>query len=165
MYTQLYDYDCGAAAIYYIASAFNLHLPAYKDFISFVQCDKQNGTSPELMLAALRKLHIKCAVFSTMNISLLIELLYNRYLILCPIQSGVGHWVVVYQIDNDSVYIFDPAVGKRRILLNNFIRNWYDTGPDGTEYFRYGIACIYTYIKMDTVDRSKTILQLPIGQL
>jgi ABC-type bacteriocin/lantibiotic exporter with double-glycine peptidase domain len=163
MYTQLYDYDCGAAAIYYIASQFKLHLPAYKDFISFVQCDKQNGTSPQLMLTALKKLHIKCTSFFMMDISLLIELLYNGYYILCPIQSGIGHWVVVCGITNRSVYIFDPAHGKRKVPINQFIQNWYDVGPDGTEYYRYGIACIYTSTLTDVADRSKTISQLPIG--
>lgn len=63
----------------------------------------------------------------TLSIKADINLLYLKVPLPCIIHWANSHFVVVYKITREKVYISDPAKGLTNYSYDEFILNWYDT--------------------------------------
>ena len=55
------------------------------------------------------------------------------FLLPCIIHWRQRHFVVVYKIKDDKIWIADPAVGLVKFSKDEFIKNWATTVSDGKQ--------------------------------
>ena len=120
--------DCGAASLAMICRYYGKKVSqSYLRDISNITAE---GSSMLSVAHAAEKVG-----FFTRGLKLDIEGLSN---VLLPAICHWGgyHWVVVYAVDNNTVYVSDPAVGKVTYTKEEFVNHWtgmallLDKGPD-----------------------------------
>ena len=109
--------DCGAACLAMILSFFRKSVPLYK--IRNYAATDTKGTSGLGIIQAARKMSLSCEGFSLDSIK-------NLDLIPCPsifqiFENNLEHYVVLVKTSDNSVLIYDPAVGKRKIKKSEFM--------------------------------------------
>ncbi|MCF8335808.1 MAG: peptidase domain-containing ABC transporter [Bacteroidales bacterium] len=69
--------------------------------------------------------------FRTMGVRISWEQLINEAIMPCIAHWKQNHFVVVYKIKKDTIYVSDPARGRIKFSKEEFIRNWATTEEDG----------------------------------
>jgi ATP-binding cassette subfamily B protein len=69
--------------------------------------------------------------FRTIGVKIPFELLNENVPLPCIVHWRQKHFVVVYKIDKDKIWIADPAVGLVRISRDEFVQSWASTVSDG----------------------------------
>ncbi|MCD4770315.1 MAG: peptidase domain-containing ABC transporter, partial [Bacteroidales bacterium] len=104
----------------------------------------------------------------------------------CIVHWRQKHFVVVYKIKKDKIYVSDPAVGQQTYTKEEFERNWVSTSMDGekqglvlllqpTPAFyevdddekeeKHGFRFLFSYVKLYRKYFSQLILGLLVGSL
>jgi len=69
--------------------------------------------------------------FKTMGVRIPFEVLREKVALPCIVHWRQKHFVVVYKIKNDKVWIADPAIGRITCDRIEFEKNWAVTVADG----------------------------------
>jgi ATP-binding cassette subfamily B protein len=69
--------------------------------------------------------------FRTVGIKIPFDLLSKNVPFPCIVHWKQNHFIVIYKIKRDRVYIADPAVGLIKLKRDEFIQNWAYTTSDG----------------------------------
>ena len=69
--------------------------------------------------------------FRTIGVKVHFEVLTQNVPFPCIVHWRQKHFVVVYKIKNDKIWIADPAVGLMKFSRDEFVQNWASTVVDG----------------------------------
>lgn len=146
---QSADYDCGAAALRAVAQFFGV-AGDQGDFVAALGSSPAEGTGPEQLIAGAKALSLNATDAAGMTVDYLAQVVAHGRPVICCIQAygtpdqyardESGHWVVVCGVDDQSVYVQDPAAGPGKIPVADFEARWHDKTADGRQLVRYGIA-------------------------
>jgi len=125
---QLDQMDCAPSCLMMISQFYN------KKF-SLTQlrqlCEKgQQGVSLLGINRAAEELG-----FKTLPMRLDIDTFLEEAQLPCIIHWQQKHFVVVYKIKKNNIYIADPAKGRAKLRKEDFVHNWCDNGEDGIVLF------------------------------
>ncbi|MCB9202357.1 MAG: peptidase domain-containing ABC transporter [Flavobacteriales bacterium] len=132
-YQQLEGKDCGPTCLRMIAKYFGKSFSL--NYLRSLSDTTREGSSMYGICQAAEKIHLNS--FAT-------KINYNT-LLLAPLPCIVFwhnyHYVVVYKIKNDFVYISDPAIGQIKFHKNDFINSWISKNAD--ENTEEGLALFF----------------------
>ena len=69
--------------------------------------------------------------FRTIGVKIPFEMLNENVPLPCIVHWRQKHFIVVYKIKNDKIWVADPAVGLVKFSREEFVRNWASTITDG----------------------------------
>jgi len=69
--------------------------------------------------------------FRTIGVKIPFEMLQDNVPLPCIVHWRQRHFIVVYKIKNNKIWIADPAIGLTKLTLEEFIRSWASTISDG----------------------------------
>jgi ATP-binding cassette subfamily B protein len=69
--------------------------------------------------------------FRTMGVSLTPEKLFSTAPLPLVVHWKQNHFVVVYKVTKDTVYVADPAFGLVKYTKTEFLKNWISVQQDG----------------------------------
>jgi ATP-binding cassette, subfamily B, bacterial len=69
--------------------------------------------------------------FRTIGVKIPFEMLNENVPLPCIVYWRQKHFIVVYKIDKDKIWVADPASGLTKYTHEEFIRNWASTVTDG----------------------------------
>ena len=117
IYQQYDAMDCGPTCLRMIASFYGKDYPlAYLREKCYAD---REGTSLLCLRDAAKAMgmNAKCALISLTDLSLNVPLP-------CIVHWDHEHFVVVYKISDDVIFVADPASGKRRFTKKDFLSHW-----------------------------------------
>ncbi len=121
-YKQLEGKDCGPTCLKIISAYYKHHL-SIQDLRNLSKTTR-DGSSLYNISKAAEKIG-----FDTFGTKLSFENLIEAPLP-CIVFWRNYHYVVLYKITKDKVYISDPAVGKIKYTYDDFIKNWINESAD-----------------------------------
>lgn len=69
--------------------------------------------------------------FKTIGVKIPFDVLESNVPLPCIVHFRQRHFVVIYKIKKDSIFVADPAIGLIKYKRDEFIRNWASTVVDG----------------------------------
>ena len=125
--------DCGATCLRMIAKHYgrSLSLPKLRRLTETTR----EGTSLRRLSDAAEKLG-----FRTLGVKINFEVLAEEVPLPCIVHTHQNHFVVVYRVRKNRVYVADPGHGLLRYSREEFLEAW--IGPDATPTTLEGIALI-----------------------
>ncbi|SFM84495.1 ATP-binding cassette, subfamily B [Algoriella xinjiangensis] len=78
--------------------------------------------------------------FRTIGVKISYNILKNEVPFPCIVHWNNSHFIVVYKIKNDKIYVSDPSYGLITYTSQEFIRNW--IGNNSTEETEDGVALL-----------------------
>lgn len=69
--------------------------------------------------------------FRTLGVKITFEMLADKIPLPCIIHWRQKHFVVVYKIKNDKIWVADPAFGRIKYNKEEFVKNWTSTLSEG----------------------------------
>jgi len=69
--------------------------------------------------------------FRTLGVKVPFEILVENVPLPCIVHWRQKHFIVVYKIKNDNIWVADPAVGLVKFSREEFVRNWTSTIIEG----------------------------------
>lgn len=113
--------DCGSCSLSCIIKYYNGYVPLEK--IRLDTCTNTNGTTAFNIIKAATNYGFEAyGVKTDKNI-------YDKNIFLpciahVVLESGLTHFIVVYKIANNVVYVMDPAKGKTKYQIDEFLKIW-----------------------------------------
>lgn len=122
-YKQPDSMDCGATCIRIIAKHYNRSISLIK--LRKLTETTREGASLRTIADAAEKIG-----FRTLGGKMNFEKLFEKAPLPCLIHWGQYHFVVVYKIQKDKVYISDPSHGLLEYSKKEFIKSWVGNNAD-----------------------------------
>ncbi len=164
--------DCGATCLRMIARHFGRHYSL--EYLRELTYLGREGVSLMGISDAAEKLG-----FHTLGVKIGFERLKEEVPLPCVAHWKQNHFVVVYKISGNTIFISDPAVGKLKLTIQEFLNGWVsdvvsgepqgillllETSPefferDGDKVDRAGFGFLWTYLKR----HRRLIFQLSLG--
>lgn len=123
-YKQLDAMDCGPSCVRMIAKfygkSYSLQTLREKSYLS------RDGVSMMGISEAAESIG-----FRTMGVSLTPEKLFSTAPLPLVVHWKQNHFVVVYKVTKDTVYVADPAFGLVKYTKTEFLKNWISVQQDG----------------------------------
>ncbi len=123
-YKQLDAMDCGPSCVRMIAKfygkSYSLQTLREKSYLS------RDGVSMMGISEAAESIG-----FRTMGVSLTPEKLFSTAPLPLVVHWKQNHFVVVYKVTKDTVYVADPAFGLVKYTKAEFLKNWISVQQDG----------------------------------
>jgi ATP-binding cassette subfamily B protein len=119
-YKQLDSKDCGVACLRIIASYYG------KKYTAKSLQNKSTVTREGVSLLGISDT-AESIGFRTMGVEISYEKLKNEMPLPCIVHWKQRHFIVIYKILQDRVYVADPAVGKLSYTKDEFLRSWLST--------------------------------------
>ncbi len=131
-YTQLDAMDCGATCLRMIAKSYGKSYTAQTlRQLSYIS---REGVSLLGISDAAESIGMR-----TMGVKTTLENLEKEKVTPFIAHWNQNHFVVVYKIDKNKVYVADPAASKITYTKKEFINHWASTEKEG---YKYGIALL-----------------------
>lgn len=132
-YTQPGEKDCGPTCIRIISKFYkkNLTLQTLRNYSETTR----EGSSFLGLSEAAEKIG-----FKTLGVKINFQTLEKEVPLPCIIHWNKYHFVVVYKITKNTVYVSDPAHGLLEYTKEEFIKNW--IGENSSVYTEEGIALL-----------------------
>ncbi len=124
-YKQPNIMDCGATCLRMIAKFYNVHISL--DRLNRIVETTREGINFEMLSNAADKIG-----FRTIGLKIDTLTLFNDAPLPCVVTWNHNHFVVVYKIKKDKVYIADPALDLLTYSKKQFIQNWIGYSADET---------------------------------
>lgn len=150
---QTTDYTCGPASLRAIAGFFGVGPYSEKEFSEMMDTDPKNGTTPENIIKAARKIGLRAFSRQRMTLESLKSKLEKKIPVICALQAwgtssqydkdNSGHYVVAIGFDENKIYFEDPSIDKKArgfLSHKDFLERWHDKEADNIRYERLGIA-------------------------
>lgn len=112
--------DCGACALQCIIKYYNGYVPLEK--IREDTLTNMNGTTAYHLVAAANLYGFESVGFKVDNIH--DENIYLPCIAHIVLKNGLQHFLVVYKISKDYIWLMDPAQGKVKMKLAAFLTVW-----------------------------------------
>ena len=128
VFRQYDEMDCGPSCLRIICKYFGRKLPLH--FLRNLCQTNRLGSSLLIIKEAAEKIG-----FTANGISIGFDDLKDEQFIPCIIHWNQNHFVVVYKISKNHVWVSDPAQGRICYSKKDFLKNW---APDGKK----GVAMI-----------------------
>lgn len=125
-YKQLDAMDCGPACLRMIAKYYG------KSYALQTLRDKSFITREGVSMLGISDA-AEAIGFRTMGVKITFEQLAKENPLPCIAHWKQKHFVVVYKIKNDKVYVSDPAHGLVKYTKKEFVKNWATTKSQGEE--------------------------------
>ena len=112
--------DCGPCCLACLIKYYDGYVP-----ISKIREDTYttiNGTSAYNLINAAKSYGFDATGVKTANI--LDERIYLPCIAHLELKNGLNHFVVIYKITKTHIYIMDPSVGKKKIPISEFLKQW-----------------------------------------
>lgn len=122
-YHQIDMMDCGPTCLRMIAKHYGLIVPLER-VIELTETTRYGSKMENLALGAERM------GFRTLGVKISIDRLKKEAPLPAIVHWNDNHYVVVYKIKGDTVYVADPAFGKLKYTTDEFISNWIGDGAD-----------------------------------
>ena len=112
--------DCGAACLHSIIKYYNGYVPMEEIRLA-ANITKEGITAYNLILAAKKYgfasygVKIENSKLSSLSVPFIAHLDYK---------NGRTHYIVVYKINKKSLIVMDPAIGLKKLSINEFLKNW-----------------------------------------
>lgn len=123
-YKQLDAMDCGPSCLRMIArfygKSYSLHTLREKSYLS------RDGVSMMGISEAAESIG-----FRTMGVSLTPEKLFSTAPLPLVVHWKQNHFVVVYKVTRDTVFVADPAFGLVKYTKAEFLKNWISVQEEG----------------------------------
>ena len=132
-YTQPDQMDCGATCIRIVAKYFGRNISLSK--IRQLTETTREGASLKNIASAAEKIG-----FRSLGVKVTFDKLDKEAPLPCIVHWNQQHFVVVYKIKKDKVFISDPAHGLLEYTKKNFIKSW--IGNNADENTKEGIALL-----------------------
>ena len=91
----------------------------------------------------------------TMGVRLTFEKLAKEAVLPCIAHWKQNHFIVVYKVKNDMVYVSDPAHGLVKFTKEEFCRGWISTKKEGEDQLGRG-QVLHCNILIDTIKYGET---------
>lgn len=130
-YKQPDAMDCGPTCLRIVAKYYGKSIGLAK--IRALSETTREGTSIKNIADTAEKIG-----FRTLGVKINFHKLLANAPLPCIIHWNQEHFVILYKIKNDSVFIADPAHGLTKYTKQEFIQHW--IGPSATEFTEEGIA-------------------------
>ena len=111
--------DCGPACVSIILQYYGKTIPLRK--IRAVACTDKIGTSGFGISKACETFGLDCEGFMAPQKEKISEIIFPA---IFHIKTEIEHYVVVYKIKKNKVYISDPAIGLIKEDLKSFLEKW-----------------------------------------
>lgn len=147
VYLQPDHMDCGPTCLRIIAKFYgrSISLPKLRSLAETTRA----GSSLKLMADAAEKIG-----FRTLGVKVSLEKLQSDVILPCIVFWQQHHFVVVYKIKKDTVFVSDPAHGLIRYSKDDFLKNW--IGAQATKTSSEGIVLMLEptpdFYKLDEED-------------
>ncbi|MCC7453136.1 MAG: ATP-binding cassette domain-containing protein, partial [Crocinitomix sp.] len=132
-YRQLDGRDCGPTCLRIIANFYGRKVSLEK-LLNLSETTREGSSIKNITDAA------KLIGFKTMGVRISYDQLKSGIPLPCIIFWQQRHFVVVYKVKNDQIWIADPAHGKIKIHKNELIKNW--IGHDADDQLKAGITLL-----------------------
>ena len=112
--------DCGACCLYCILKYYNGYVPLEKirdDTLTTI-----NGTTAYHLIEAAKSYGFDAVGVRVDNID--DERIYLPAIAHLTLKNGLTHFVIIYKITSDYVWLMDPARGKVKMPRNEFLYLW-----------------------------------------
>ena len=137
--------DCGAACLHSIIKYYNGYVPMEEIRLA-ANITKEGITAYNLILAAKKYgfashgVKIENSKLSSLSVPFIAHLDYK---------NGRTHYIVVYKINKKSLIVMDPAIGLKKLSINEFLKNWTNIA-----------IILYPLAKLPKFDKSKKLISL-----
>lgn len=176
-YTQAGAKDCGPTCIKIISKYYGKIFKL--SYINSISETTRDGSSLLGLSDAAEKIG-----FKTLGVKINFNTLKNEIPLPCIIHWNKYHFIVVYKINKNKIFVSDPAHGLLEYLKEEFIKNW--IGENASEETEEGIALLlepsvnfnnynfeeeqksnrgFTYILQYLFRYKSLVIQLAIGLL
>ena len=115
--------DCGPTCLRIIAKYYKKTIPLQT--IRQLSETTRGGSSLLGLSDAAEKIG-----FKTLGVKINFETLKDEVPLPCIVHWNKLHFVVLYEIKNDTVYLSDPAYGLITYNMKDFIKNWIGNNAD-----------------------------------
>jgi ABC-type bacteriocin/lantibiotic exporter with double-glycine peptidase domain len=122
-FKQETNYTCGCASIRICLSALNMDVVDEKTLINVLQTTPNKGTDKENIINYFKNLNLNVIYENNSNIERVINLFNDGFIIILLVSVDVPHIVVLNNIDNHQLKIFDPYFGKITLMNRKFNSN------------------------------------------
>lgn len=112
--------ECGAACLLSIIRYYHGNISINK-LVELTQTDK-TGTNFYYLKVAAERIGLEAIGYKVTNKNFLNEI--NKPFICQLIDKNFEHFVVVYEIKKNKIFLMDPAIGVRTISINEFLELW-----------------------------------------
>lgn len=149
---QAYEYDCGATALQSVLIYYGFDF-SESEIMKMVKTTKKNGTKPENIFQAAKKLGIKAKLISPLSLIDLKAFIDQDIPVIIELQAWSkkpsdystdwtsGHYVVAIGYDRHRVYFEDPAaINRTHLSFKELLLRWHDRDSSGRKYYNLGIA-------------------------
>lgn len=154
--TQLYGSDCGPTCIRIVSKHYGREL-AHRDL------DKYLESSQGMLLGELSNLATEVG-FEAMAIKIEFERLATAAPLPAIVHWNQNHYVVVYKVEGDKVYVSDPGSTLLVYSKEEFLRGWLG-GEDYMDEERRGVVILMQPGEEWDVEQEKQKRNLGIGLL
>lgn len=123
---QLDRYSCAAHAVKSILDFYHKSL-SIPEIIKLLGTDSKEGTDTDPILNLFRQLGFDFTIEENADLNTIRTYLTQKIPLLITVDDW-EHWVVIYGISRDKVFIIDshPLVFKSGISINKFVDRWDD---------------------------------------
>lgn len=122
---QLNSQDCGLTCIQIINSYYGIRIPMSNAIYESIHTEKQGISVGDLEKAA------KLIGYNTMLIQLDYEKMLDNIFFPAIFHWNQNHFIVVYKIAKNKIYVSDPAFGKVTYSKEDFIKGWKQNHAEG----------------------------------
>lgn len=138
-YAQKKDGWCGPASLSYALMKQGVDIPQ-EEIVKKTDTTVSEGVDPNPLVRYIRSLNMDIKVFdgesADETLENLVEFLYFGYSVIVDYLAGNsledGHYVVVEEIDDDYIEIWDPSGGVHKNLDKfDFVKHWKDRTESG----------------------------------
>jgi predicted double-glycine peptidase len=140
------DYSCGPTSLQAVLGYYGMDMKV-DDLINMTNCTPENGTLPENLAQTARNLGFNAEIKQNLTLEDLQQYINQGIPVIIDGQAwksnnttalnwtdntADGHYMVVIGIDNENVYLEDPAIlGSRGYMTNEeFLTRWHDLYQD-----------------------------------
>ena len=144
--------DCGPCSLSCIIKYYGGYVPIEK--IREDTNTTANGTSAYHLIKAAKNYGFEALGVKASNID--DDRIYLPCIAHLNLANGLKHFVVIYKISKDFVYVMDPASGKKKIKKNEFLKIWTNvlillTPVSDILHFKNSITIGKLFIKLLTI--------------
>jgi len=125
--------SCGPTCVRIVAKYYGQSVPLDK-ILRFSETNREGSNLANLAKAA------ESIGFRTLGVKISFKNLFEKKPTPCIIHWNQKHFVVVYKVKQNNIWIADPAYGKIRYSKKEFIKNW--IGEKANEETEEGIALL-----------------------
>lgn len=113
--------DCGSCSLSCIIKYYNGYVPLEK--IRLDTCTNTNGTTAFNIIKAATNYGFEAYGVKTEK-NIYDENIFLPCIAHVVLDSGLTHFIVIYKIANNVVYVMDPAKGKTKYQIDEFLKIW-----------------------------------------